>query len=209
MSFRYKEVINLYQAAYEHGQKTLKSRLQTRYAELVSAAFDDVDMVQFPALGRIMRSAAGLSFDPQIGHDYRKTREVKIGTKEVMDRRLFNPVSWFKAKTVNVYDTKVYIDLAEFYKEESVAAKKVFNNLREKTRTMIDTQAQKLLDVFVEHVRDEFEPRVNELLGEASARIEDRELRAAALAEASELRRWSEELSERLRRTLDIEEVLA
>lgn len=207
MSFRYKEVINNYQAAYEEGQKSLKSLLQNRYEDLVSETFEDVDMVQFPALARIMRSAAGLSFDPKISDGHTKTRRIIMGTEEVMDRQWLKPSTWFKPKVVPVYGDEVYVDLTDFYKQEVTEPRAVFNQLKIDARTAMEVQAKKLLDVFIEHVHSEFKPRVMELLTKAEALTKDRDLQKKALGEARELREYSERLQIRLQQTLDIQDV--
>lgn len=209
MSFRYKEILNNYENANKQGQEALKSALQDHYAAMVTDVFGDVDTVQFPALGRIMRSAANLTFEPDISHKHFKTRKVKTGTKEVSDSRWYNPFSWFSTRTVDVYSDEEYVDLSEFYKEHAAEADAIFNDLVEEARAKIDKQAQNLLDVFIEHIENEFEPRVDELLAEALARIEDRELHAKALDEATKVRQWSEQLRARLQRTLDVEQVPA
>ncbi len=165
--------------------------------------------MQFPALARLIRSAGNLSFAPKVTRDYVKTRPVKTGTREVMDRKLFNPVSWFKAKTVDVYGEEEFVDLAEFYKSEQQEPQAHFKGLQEKARAAMVREGQKLRDVFVEHVRTELQPRVAELFDQAQARIEDRDLRAAALAEATELRGWSEAIRQRLAKTLAVHEAHA
>lgn len=209
MSFRYMEVINNYENANKQGLKAIKSALQDRYSTMVSTVFDDVDTVQFPALGRIMRSAASLTFEPKVSNKHFKTRKVKTGTNEVSDSTWYNPFSWFSTKTVSVYSDEDYVDLSEFYKENAATAEAIFDNLVKEARAKIENQAKTLLDVFVEHVENEFEPRVDELLSEALARIEDRELHAKALDEATKVRQWSEALRARLQRTLDIERMSA
>lgn len=209
MSFRFKEILGAYQLAFEAEQDALKKDLQERYQALVSDSVGDVDEVQFPALARLIRSAGNLSFAPKVTRDYVKTRPVKTGTREVMDRKLFNPVSWFKAKTVDVYGEEEFVDLAEFYKSEQQEPQAHFKGLQEKARAAMVREGQKLRDVFVEHVRTELQPRVAELFDQAQARIEDRDLRAAALAEATELRGWSEAIRQRLATTLAVHEAHA
>jgi len=206
MSFRFKEILSAYDLAFEAEQNALKKDLQTRYQALVAESLGELDVMQFPALGRMMRSAGNLSFAPAVTNSYVKSRSIQTGTREVMDRKLLNPLSWFKAKIVPVYAEEKFVDLADFYKSEQQVPQAHFKKLQENARAAMVQGGQTLRDVFVEHVRTEFQPRVAELFDQAQACIEDRDLRAAALGEANELRRWSEAVRQRLGNTLAVEE---
>ncbi|MFY0183571.1 dynamin family protein [Stenotrophomonas sp. PUT21] len=207
MNSRHKEVLGAYQLAFEAEQETLKKDLQSRYHALVSSSVGQIDAVQFPALARLMRSAGNLSFAPAVTSEHIETRSIRKGTREVMDRKLFNPISWFKPKVEIVYGEEKYVDLVEFYKTEHHGPTAHFKALEKTARAAMVREGQKLREVFVEHVRTVFQPRVAELFDQAQARIEDRDLRVAALAEATELRRWSETIRQRLGTTLAVQEV--
>lgn len=203
--FKHKEVINRYELAYETGQKAIKEGLQDHYALLMQSVFNEAFKVKFPALARIMRTVAGLTFDFELGESHSQTRSVPVGTEKVSKSRWYNPFSWFSMKEVSIYREEAFVNLNEFYKDQLVTPLTHFRKIESSARKSIESGRDTLIEVFIAHVREEFQPRIEELFAESNARIEDRDRRKHALAEATETRHWSEAMAVRLHDVLSLE----
>ncbi|CAE6839745.1 dynamin family protein [Paraburkholderia nemoris] len=204
LRFEYKKIINAYEALFASSQHLISEELQKNYERYIQALFAGSQDLNLPVLEGIKRKMGAISLNLTLQRDDIKKRYVVVGQREESDSRWYNPFSWTRKKTVNVYGDEEYVDLSEFWKERLTQIETAFTRLIQNARNEIENGKNKLTDRFVEYMNNEFEPKFNELLDSLRVKIAERKEREIALEEARVLHDWIRGFKHKLDQTLAV-----
>ncbi|CAB3786222.1 dynamin family protein [Paraburkholderia fynbosensis] len=204
LRFEYKKLINEYEALFASSQHLIGEELQKNYARYIQALFAGTQDLNLPVLEGIRKKMVDISLNLTLQRDDIKERRVVKSQREESDSRWYNPFSWTRKKTVNVYGDEEYVDLGEFWKERLTQIETAFTGLIRAARTEIESGKDKLTNRFVEYMNNEFESKFNELLDSLRGKIGERKERELALEEARLLHDWIRSFKSRLDQTLAV-----
>ncbi|MGF7133102.1 ribosome biogenesis GTPase A [Paraburkholderia sp. EB58] len=204
LRFEYKKLINEYEALFVSSQHLIGEELQRNYERYIQALFAGTQDLNLPVLEGIRKKMGDISLNLTLQRDDIKERRVVKWQREESDSRWYNPFSWTRKKTVNVYGDEEYVDLGEFWKERLTQVETAFTGLIRAARTEIDSGKNKLTNRFVEYMNNEFEPKFNELLDSLRGKIAERKERELALEEARVLHDWIRSFKSKLDQTLAV-----
>lgn len=204
LGFEYKKLINAYEALFVSSQDGIREELQKNYERYIQALFEGSQDLNLPILEGIKKKMGDISLNLAVRVEDIKNRSVVVGTREESDRTWYNPISWWRKKTVNVYGEEEFIDLGDLWKERLTQVESAFEQLVQNARNEIETGKNKLIDRFVEYMSKEFEPKFKELLDSLSGKLAEREERKQAIDEAKVLRDWIGNFKAKLDQTLAV-----
>ncbi|ANB75677.1 hypothetical protein AYM40_25415 [Paraburkholderia phytofirmans OLGA172] len=204
LRFEYKKIINAYEALFVSSQDLIGEELQNNYERYIQGLFAGSQDLNLPVLEGIQRKMGDISLNLTLQRDDIRKRRVVVGQREESDSRWYNPFSWTRKKTVNVYGDEEYVDLGEFWKERFIQIEIAFTRLIQDARNEIENGKNKLTDRFIEYMNNEFEPRFNALLDSLRGKIAERKERELALEEAKVLRDWITSFKSKLDQTLAV-----
>lgn len=209
LEFAHNRAVNQFEQAFDKGQTAIKANLQEQYAMMMEGVVDEAEALKFPALARMMKSAARMTFDFELQDSHKGSRPVVNGSKRVPVKKWYDPFAWFSSTEEKTYGTQSYVDLSRFKESELVDTLTRFSRLDAAARKAIEDGRATLVAAFVAHAKEVLGPRVEELFAEANARIDDKHVREEALVQATEMRRWSEGKASELQAILSVEEAAA
>lgn len=204
LSFKYMELINAYEALFVSSQNLIRDELQENYERYIHALFEGSQDLKLPVLEGIKKKMGNISLKLTVQRDEIQKRRVVVGQTEESDSHWYNPFSWRRKKTVDVYGDKEFVDLEELWAQRLTQIKTPFARLIQSARSEIGNGKNKLIDRFVEYMTNEFEPKFNELLDSLREKIAERKERELALEEARILHGWIKAFKAKLDETLAV-----
>lgn len=198
LQFHFDELINAYEAAFALSQDLIKRDLETRYRDYVDSIFENMDAVQFPVLARLKDRISDLSFSLDLSESHIKGRKERTGTRRVSTSKWWNPFSWGDGYDVAIMTEVKYVDLEEYFKEKIVKQMSEFSKLERDAIAIIEQGREALVSGFLSFVRQEFSPRLNELVATLYKRIDEEKLREAAIVDARKMLDWGRDIQRRI-----------
>lgn len=202
--FEFKALINDYEAAFVKCQAWASEELNSKYREKIAALFKDCGALDLPIFEMVLQSAGGISVDLSIRGAEVASRNVVVGMQEVSDSIWYNPLSWFRKKSVAVYGNENYIDLNKVWGERQTLIATEFTKLVEDARGQIRSKQERLIDRFVALMSEKLDPRLDEMLSSLSKKVTEREERERSIERAKKLQATIARFKAQLDETLAI-----
>lgn len=204
LQFKYRKIINEYEAVFITSQQVIRDDLQTEYQRYIVDLFKDCQHLKLPILDSLQKAAGDISFNLTIKSNEVQTKKVVVSSYEVSDSTWYNPFSWGSTRTVETYGEEKSVDLGALWKERITRVDTEFARLVAAARTEIDNGKTVLIDQFMAFMGREFDAKFNELIDSLKEKMTDRDVRRKALEEARELQAWINQFKEKLDETLAV-----
>ncbi|WP_313129678.1 dynamin family protein [Pseudescherichia vulneris] len=203
--FRFKEIVNEYESAFQTSQELIKTELQEEYNRYISALFENTRELKLPLLEGLKASmndfSLNLSLDGSI-----KEKEERYNQREVKDSSWWNPFSWGRTRTVWDSRTVEYVDMHALWNIKRVEIEGNFKDLMSAARKKTESDKDRLVESYIAFIEREFESKFNELIASLKEKLTDHEAREIAVAKAREQKAWIGEFKSRLDKTLSLAE---
>lgn len=203
--FRFKEVVNEYESAFQTSQELIKTELQEEYNRYISALFENTRELKLPLLEGLKASITDFSLNLSVDGNVKK-KEERYNQREVKDSSWWNPFSWGRTRTVWDSRTVEYVDMHELWNEKRVEIETNFKDLMSAARKKTEADKDRLVESYIAFIEREFESKFNELIASLKAKLTDHEAREIAVAKAREQKAWIGEFKSRLDKTLSLAE---
>ncbi|EEF26528.1 conserved hypothetical protein, partial [Ricinus communis] len=184
LSFEYKKVINAYEAVFVTSQERVNEELRKNYERYIQSIFAGTRELDLPVLEGIKKKLSGVSLNLTVRTEDIKKRRAVVGTREESDSKWYNPFSWGRTTTVNVYGDEEFVDLDDLWKARLTEIETAFDRLVEGARNEVEAGKNKLVNRFIEYMNNEFEPKFKEILHAMSEKLIERGERMKAIDEA-------------------------
>ena len=185
--FEFKALVNDYEVAFAKCQAWASEELNREYQARMAALFKDCGALDLPIFEMVLQSAGGISVDLSIRDAEVGSRSVVVGMREESDSIWYNPLSWFRKKSVAVYGNESYIELNKVWGERQTLIEAEFMKLIGDARSQIRSKQESLIDRFVALMSEELDPRLDEMLSSLSKKVAEREEREQSIARAKRL----------------------
>ncbi len=203
--FRFKEVVNEYESAFQTSQELIKTELQAEYNRYISTLFENTRELKLPLLEGLKASITDFSLNLSVDGNVKK-KEERYNQREVKDSSWWNPFSYGRTRTVWDSRTVEYVDMHELWIEKRVEIEGNFKDLMSAARKKTEADKDRLVESYIAFIEREFEAKFNELIASLKAKLTDHEAREIAVAKAREQKAWIGEFKSRLDKTLSLAE---
>ncbi|ELX2276443.1 dynamin family protein [Yersinia intermedia] len=205
-SFRFKELINTFESAFQASQVSIKDELQEEYRRYVSELFEDTRELKLPLFLGLKESMADFSLNLNLNTGDIKNREERYNPREVSDSKWWNPFSYGRTRTVWDCRTVEYVDMLELWTEKRSEIEGNFKDLVDAARKKTETDKNRLVESYIAFIEREFNNKFNELISTIKEKLTDQEAREVAIADARAQKSWIAEFKSRLENTLSLQE---
>lgn len=203
--FRFKEIVNEYESAFQTSQELIKTELQEEYNRYISALFENTRELKLPLLEGLKASITDFSLNLSVDGNVKK-KEERYNQREVKDSSWWNPFSWGRTRTVWDSRTVEYVDMHELWNEKRAEIEGNFKDLMSAARKKTESDKDRLVESYIAFIEREFEAKFNELIASLKEKLTDHEAREIAVAKAREQKAWIGEFKSRLDKTLSLAE---
>ncbi|WP_312412168.1 dynamin family protein [Pseudescherichia sp.] len=203
--FRFKEVVNEYESAFQTSQELIKTELQEEYNRYISALFENTRELKLPLLEGLKASMSDFSLNLSLDGSI-KEKEERYNQREVKDSSWWNPFSWGRTRTVWDSRTVEYVDMHELWNIKRGEIEGNFKDLMSAARKKTEADKDRLVESYIAFIEREFESKFNELIVSLKEKLTDHEAREIAVAKAREQKAWIGEFKSRLDKTLSLAE---
>ncbi|MDU6682723.1 MAG: dynamin family protein [Enterobacteriaceae bacterium] len=205
-SFRFKELINEFEAAFQAAQALIKDELQVEYRRYISELFEDTRELKLPLFQGLKENMADFSLNLSLNSNNIKNREERYNPREVSDATWWNPFSYFRTRTVWDYRTVEYVDMSELWNEKRSEVEGNFRDLIDTARKKTETDKDRLVENYIAFIEREFNSKFDALIASLKEKMDDQEAREIAIAQARTQKSWISEFKSRLDNTLSLQE---
>lgn len=205
LSFKFKEVINELDKAYQFMQTNIRNDLNSEYKKYVSSIFDDVKDLKIPILAGLEAKFQNLDINvAKTSNEEIKSKRVVVGQKEVKDSSWWNPFSWGRKKLVDITEERESVVLDKLWTTRVDELRDPFNQLLEDSLQHIQHGANDIVDLYIKFMSVEFDKQFNAVISELTEKIKDKDKRLAAIQLAKQELNWIENFRIQLNSSLMI-----